>query len=746
MRLAGALAGLCACLGAAPASAEPARTEEEEGSIRVIATTPVPGLGTPVEEIPARVQSTNAAALRERQPRDLTEHLERNFSGTGVNQGQGNPYQADFSYRGFSASPLLGAPQGISVFIDGVRVNETFGDTVNWDLIPVNAIATAHLLAGANPVFGLNTLGGALVARTKSGFSHPGSAARLSAGSFGRRVLEAETGAHGRNADYFVAADSVREDGWREHSSSRVRRLFAKAGWQDGRSDLDLSLAVADSGLEGTQALPLSMLGNRRQPYTWPDRTENALAFAQLKATHFPSPDLLFAGSVYLRDLRHRNLSSNVNDDFDPLAAAGPGNAPGSNTRSQVDQRAYGLSLQASFDHAGERFRNRFTAGLTRDAGRALFVQDEQEAMYGAGREATGIGNFQRDTDAATRTGNRALYFINHFSPGERWHLIASGRYDVTRVSIRDRSGAAAALDGEHRFARFNPALGAAFNPRPDVTLYAGYGEGMRAPTPMELTCADPAAPCRLPMNFLADPPLDAVVGRTVEAGLRARPRQGLAFGAAAYRAALDHDIQFVSSGGGTNAGFFRNVGRTLRAGVELDAAASAGRWSLRAALALVRATFETPFTAHSPANSSADAAGDIQVARGDRIPGLPERTLKLRAGWAATPRLDLGFAWVHAGRQFARGDENNRDANGPLPAYGVAHFDARYEIGGAWQLLVKVDNLFDREYETFAVLGRNFFNGPGGSFDAASATSEAFRTPAAPRALWLSLRYAPRQ
>jgi iron complex outermembrane receptor protein len=247
----------CAMLCAVPAAAQAPRnpvTETEGPAVEVVGITPVPGLGTALPDIPATVQSSGAEELRRRDARDLAEHLERGFAGVNLNSATGSPYQQDLQYRGFTASPLLGLPQGLSVFVDGVRVNEAFGDMVNWDLIPRNAIANVNLMSGSNPVFGLNTLGGVLTVQTKSGFSFPGTSARLEGGSFGRRAAEFEHGGHGERGDWFVAANATDDAGWREHSSSRIRQAFAKGGWQDSRTDIDVSLAVADNALEGTQA------------------------------------------------------------------------------------------------------------------------------------------------------------------------------------------------------------------------------------------------------------------------------------------------------------------------------------------------------------------------------------------------------------------------------------------------------------------------------------------------------------
>ena len=92
--------------------------------------------------------------------------------------------------------------------------------------------------------------------------------------------------------------------------------------------------------------------------------------------------------------------------------------------------------------------------------------------------------------------------------------------------------------------------------------------------------------------------------------------------------------------------------------------------------------------------------------------------------------------------RQFARGDENNRDANGQVPGYAVLNLDASYRLARNWELFAKVANLFDQRYQTVGVLGRNFFNGPGNAFDAALAAPEQFRPPGAPRAAWVGIRH----
>ena len=196
--------------------------------VEVIATTPLPGSGVALSKLPANAQVFTGGDLRQQRAGNLTEFLEQNATSITVNAAQGNPYQPDINFRGFTASPLLGTPQAISVFFDGVRINEPFGDAVNWDLIPQSAIASIQLIPGSNPAFGLNTLGGAIALYSKRGATEypdaPGGAITLSDGSFGCRTLLVETGGRRDAWDWFVTANDARDQGWAEHNASRVRQ------------------------------------------------------------------------------------------------------------------------------------------------------------------------------------------------------------------------------------------------------------------------------------------------------------------------------------------------------------------------------------------------------------------------------------------------------------------------------------------------------------------------------------------
>jgi len=720
--------------------------------VQVVGTTLLPGSAVPLAKLPANAQLFTSKDLKRQASASLTDFLEANATGLTVNAAQGNPHQPDINVRGFSASPLLGTPQGISVFFDGVRVNEPFGDSVNWDLIPVSAITSIQLIPGSNPAFGLNTLGGAIAVYTKSGSSEypdrPGGSVSASGGSFGRRTLGFEAGGKAGDPagtwDWFGTVNDSRDHGWAQHNASHVRQAFAKLGWQNDTTDIDLSLQFADNRLEGTQTLPQSFT-DPREAYTWPDLNTNRVAALALKASVELNDVWLISGNAYVRRFRNRSLASNVNDAFvagDVVQAT--------NDASSIDQfgRGAGIQLTRSGPLGGlfggllGGLSQRLLVGASVDDGRARFTRTSQDATFTPDRGTQALGPFMPDTDSDSTTRHTGVFASDSIDIAERWTLTLAGRFNRADVTITDRSGAAPQLNGAHRFERFNPALGISFNPSATFTAYANYGEGMRAPTAIELTCADPNDPCKLPNNFLADPPLKKVVSQTLEAGARGSGEGGLAWSAAVFRTDLHDDLQFINANGvAVNAGYFQNVGTTRRQGLELDLR---GRFkTITAALhySFVDATYRTGFTTNSPANSSADANGAISVQRGNRIPSVARHSLKLRLDADATSDWRIGASLLVASSVGARGDENNLDANGRVPGYAVVNLDTHWQLTRRFSVFARIDNALDRRYANFGVTGLNVFTGPARSFDATNPRAEQFRGHGAPRGAWVGVQ-----
>ncbi len=706
----------------------------ETSTIEVVGTTPLPSIGTPINQVPSNVQTGSSKSIEQQQSLDLSEYLDNNLGSVNTSNTVANPYQADVQFRGFTASPLLGTPQGLSVYMDGVRVNEAFGDIVNWDLIPANAIANINLIPGSNPLFGLNTLGGALAVHTKSGAEFPGFKATVYGGSWARRAFEFEAGGVSKenNLDYFVAGNLFKENGWREHSSSDVKQIFGKVGWQNDTSDLDLSMALADTSMEGTQAVPLSLLDNPKKAYTYPDSIGNQMVMLNLKGSHFLTDDKLIAGNMYYRNNKTDDFNSNANT-VDPHDSR--------NITATTNQNGFGGAFQLTLlgDLSlgmGVAHKNQFTVGASVDMGRTDFNSDSAIASI-IGNETVTDSPLVIDRIVRLKTKNDyyGLYATDTFSWSDKLYMTLSGRYNLAKIKLsgfsQDSTGTGD-LNGNHRYSRFNPAIGFNYNPSSALGFYGGYNEGMRAATPVELSCADATRPCSLPNAFAADPHLEKVVAKTWEGGVRGKLGKDASWNIGAFTTTNSNDIQFISSNISTQ-GFFKNVGDTRRQGLEFGLNAKLNTLSLSANYGFVDATYQSAFEAASAANSTADAiTSKIQVSKDNRIPGIARHTLKLRAAYDVTPSWNVGSNLILTSGQYARGDENNLDVNGKVPGYGVVNLDTHYSINNNWKLFAKINNLFDKNYQTFGVLGNNIFNG----------LNEQFRSPAAPRAGWIGVTY----
>ncbi len=730
------------------------------GEIDVVGASPVHGAGD-LDHAPGNVQTATDRDVAASRPRDLSELLSSRMGSVSVNDTEGNPFERDLQLRGFAASPVLGAAQGIAVYQDGVRLNEPFGDTVDWDLIPLSAISGIDLVPGSNPVFGLNAQGGALQIETKTGFTHPGVEATLEGGSFGERRVELAAGRRLGAASLFVAGDLDGEDGWREHSASAVRQLFADLGWAGARSSVDLSVTGARNRLNGDGATPAGLLAeDRRAIFTFPDVVDREALSVAGRFRLAPAPTTLVEGNLYARRL----LTAETNGDTASYApCAGPGEAgllcsgegepvhdehglpvplagtlpDAARNGSRTVQNGYGGTLQATVTRPLAGRRNELLAGASADLGDALFDARSEIASLSPEREALGSGVFPLASFVRVESRSRALgaFAADTFFWTDRLAFEVAGRANAARVRLLDELGGD--LSGDHSFRRLNPAASATYAPSPGRSLYATYAESSRAPNPVELACADPARGCLLPSAFVADPPLRQVVTRTAELGARAR-RGGMRASVALYRAVSSDDILFVHSGRALGQGYFANVGRTRRQGIEIglrrDAPHPAGLGAPRGlawylAYSLTDATFETPFVAASPDNPFAEN-GAIAVRRGARLPGVPRHGFKAGLHLGAG-RWSGGIEAVWSSPQYLRGDEANLAP--PLAGTTLVAATGRLALGSRLALVGRIDNLLDRRVATFGTFGDASGLGAAGA-------DPRFLVPGAPRALRLGI------
>lgn len=718
----------------------------------IVTTTPLDRLGVPRDQIPANVQSASSEDFSRQKPTTITGFMDQNMSGVYVNEAQSNPFQPDLSFRGFTASPLLGNPIGLSVFVDGVRVNESFGDTVFWDLIPTSAVDKVDLIPGSNPVFGLNTLGGALAIRTKSGRDERGLRAELTGGSFGRRSAQLEVGAAGDALAGFLAAHYYDEEGWRDHSPSTVRQLFGQAGWQMASTDLELLYTHASNILRGNGLAPEAFLRERREAiYTHFDETKPELDFVNLTGTRSLNGNLLLTGNVYRRELDVSTFNGDAEFDdgdtpLDPVDDA----YEAENRRTVAAQQTTGAALQVSHGAPIARRKNQLTIGASWDRGRSEFQQFEQPAGFTSDRGTTAAGDFELDTHVRDTSDYFGLYLTDTLSLGEKAHLTLSGRYNQADVEISDASGAAPELNGRHSFQRFNPAAGVTYAFSPAMTAYAGYNEGFRAPSPVELTCADENAPCSLPVGFVADPPLDPVIARTIEAGLRGSIAPGgrssplaasLTWNVSGYQTNLKDDILFTAVG--NSQGFFSNVPGTRRRGLELGMTGTAAQLDWSATFSLVAATFRSNVELFNPIASASDPSvpDTISVSSGDRLPGIPRHLTKLSADYRLSDAVAVGGNLVYVSSQYLRGDEDNRLE--PLPGYAVLNLRAAWQPTETLRLFARIDNVLDRNYATLGALNRNAFDANSEPLEGVGpGPVQRFVSPGLPRSVWMGIEY----
>ena len=705
-------------------------------------------------------QAATAQAIAAARNLDLAQFLERNLASVFINEAQGNPLQPDVQYRGFVGSPLLGLPQGLAVYQDAVRINEPFGDTVNWALIPKSAIDAVFLVPGSNPLFGLNALGGALAIRTKDGFAHPGVRASLAGGSFGRWLANGEVGGtRGERLGYFGTLSALREQGWRDFSPTDALQAFAKLGWRRDGASVDLSVSAAATDLVGNGAAPERLLAlDRTAVFTRPDRTRNGLLQLNLVAELERGRNWLWRGNVYWRASGIRSYNGD-DSDFDECAAGQflcRDNADGDAqaaldrngnpivaaehlqgatvNRTRTEQAGTGFALQAERDATVGGRDIRLVAGFAFDTADIDFTSSTELGALDDTRLAIPGGVFVGDafTSVAAQPRHAAFYLSNVIALREDVHVTAAARYSRAKVALRDRLGTA--LNGDHEFHRLNPSLGATYQATPGLALYASYGEANRTPSPVELTCADEDDPCRLPNAFLADPPLRQVVARTFEVG--ARGAAGLFdWRVGWFRTRNDDDILFISAGAFTNEGYFDNVGATRRQGVELSLRGETGRLRWFAHYTLLNATFEDGFPVAS-ANHPQAINGEIHVHPGANLPLVPRRLLKAGLTTELTSRIGVDAELLRVSRQHLRGDEANWVRG--LGGYAVVNLRMDYRLGARLTAFVSIDNLFDRDYATFGVFGAAD-EVLGDGFE-----SPRFVTPSAPRAAWLGIEIQP--
>jgi outer membrane receptor protein involved in Fe transport len=797
----------------------------QASKVDVVSATPLAGTDLSIDQIAAPVQTATAGDVADSGALDLADFMNRRLNGVYFNEMQGNPFQPDVNFRGYTASPLLGTPEGISVYLDGMRQNQPFGDVVSWDLIPKIAISEITLVPGSDPLFGLNTLGGALSVQTKNGVTNPGLDGMLTYGSSGRKAVQAEWGGgKATGFNWYLAANAFHESGWRVDSPSDVRQGFARLGWRTDKTDLALTMSYAYNTLIGNGLQDYRLLANNYSSvYSIPDSTANRSPAFNFIARHTFNNALTFSGNAFFRNIRTEAIDANFNTDVIgapiyqsspqeqaalsasgytgfPTSGANIANTPfpkwsciaeallpsgnpdatcdGLNIYSKEVQKEYGVSGQIIWNTKPRIGRNQFAVGVALDRGIVDYTQNTGFAYVNPNYTLTSVPAWQ-DGAAVNLHGlspNWSLYFTDTLTLWKTVNVTVSGRYNRYRINNSDRLDpipGPGSLDGDYVYQRFNPAVGITWSPVSTVNAYARYSQGSRAPTSIELGCADPANPCALPNALAADPPLQQVVTATWEAGLRGHPEvpfvHNLNWNVGAFRAENRNDILFVSSVV-LGTGYFQNFAKTQREGFDADLDGRIGPVTWGLDWTFLSATYQSTETVDGSANNTSDSAlagypglsGNIYIHPGNRIPLIPKQTGKAYADYQATSKLGFELNEVVVSSSYARGNENNAYkadgvyylGPGVSPGYAISNFRAHYDLTKRLQLALQIDNLFNSKYYTAAQLANTAITGQGafqsypfpaytsGPFaGSAPVPSATFFSPGAPRRAWVELR-----
>ncbi len=696
----------------------------------VLGATPLLGSGVDAAKVPAASNVLTGQDITRYGPPEPLRALNDRVGGVALDDPAGNPLQPNLVYRGFVAGPLDGTAQGLAVYVNGVRFNLPFGDTVNWDLIPDAAISRINL-EGANPVFGLNALGGALSVQLKDGFSYHGGQIEAYGGSFGRVDTDFQYGRQSGSTASYIAGTVYHDGGWRQGQSSDQYNVYGDVGWRGAQAEVHLNIIAADTSLNGPGTVPVQLLdAQRNAQFTGPNLVANKYSRVSLTGSTDITDTVSVQTVAYYQYFQQRVVNGNTPnfspcDDGSGLLCEAPGQpltdrggnpipdflagGPYSELDVQtVNTNGYGVSAQAT--DTGDLFGrgNSFIAGGSFDGGDTLFNASSETGGLTADRNFFGPGPVIDQSDgsiAPVRIGVTNAYYglfaTDILDLTRRLSLNLSGRFNYAQINLDDENGGA--VTGNHSYAHFNPGAGLTYKITPAVSAYAGWSEANRAPTPAELSCADIASPCTLANFFVGDPNLKQVVARTIETGLRGSFRPTAAaqvqWNAGLFRTDSSDDIFFLPS---TIPGrdFFQNIGATRRQGIEAGLSLRQGRLYAWLAYALTDATFQTAFLEDSPLNPAANANGQIQVSKGDQLPGVPENRLKFGAQYGVTDAWTVGFTGLASSGQYLVGDEANLTPK--TGAYVVLGLNTSYKLTSNVTLFGYVQNVLNARYDTF--------------------------------------------
>jgi iron complex outermembrane receptor protein len=733
-------------------------TREE---IVVIGNTPLPGSSVDKDKLPGTSQILSADDFAKNHAISILNTLSQRIPGLQLSDSQGNGSFQDLHYRGFAASPLQGTPQGIAVYQNGIRLNEAFGDTVNWDLIPDTAI-DKFALSSNNPAFGLNAIGGAVNLVMKNGFTYRGLEGEIQGGSYGQLNGSIQYGVKAGLFSLYLAGEAFKDDGWRKLSSSDIERLYVDAGFNGDISEFHLIAQAARSSLGVVGPTPLDLVNaDDTAVYTSPQTTRNEIGSLALTGNVSLGDTLSIQTNIYGRHLEQKHIDGNdsnfescstrssfggklcLEDDAFGTPAGGKttafrnqfvilgrqgqsfpfiaGTPYGTIDKTSTNTTTIGGSAQATYDAAVFGHTNNFVFGGSVDHSDIVFSSSStlgyifpdlavglNGALPGSGAVIHSGGNLGYAPVALTATTDYyGLYAADTFDITDRLSATVGVRVNIIDIGTRDQTGAAPELNADNEYTHANPQAGLAYKLGSGVTAFGGYSQSNRAPTALELDCADRVKPCLLENSLVSDPPLKQVVANNYEIGLRGS--NTIMFGAsnigrlnwnvALYRTDSDDDIIALASVI-QGRGYYTNVPATRRQGLEIGGDYVWGALTAFANYSFVGATYRFDGILASPNSPAADGAGNIAVHSGNRLPAIPRHQIKVGADYQVTPQWIVGGDVEYFGSQYLVGDDSNTNAK--LTPYVVANIRTSYQLTDTIEIFGHINNLLDRRYASY--------------------------------------------
>lgn len=686
----------------------------------------------PIVEAPFPVDMISRDRI-ERVHHSVAEVLE-NLPGVSLGDQVGSPFQPDLRLRGFSVSPVVGLPQSISVFVDGVRINEADASQVHFNLLPMRDLERVELVRGPAGNFGKNSLAGALNLVTRRGLGDSQVELEVFGGDFGDLGGSLLASGEAAGFDLYSRLSYRQTDGWRMKNHARQLQAFIKVGKRGVQSDAWISYTLSSDSIEGPQALPESWLEGGALPpdISSPPTDRRELQYTGGKGDYF-RPRLHFFNAYLERTLN-----------------------------SALEISLSGFARFTDFDQFNDNVTEADAMGLTGIAsgGSALQVRYEPNPDV---RISSGIDIARNDVDieilelpnrafpdleknttelAGTNENNLGLYTDLFWRADQRTALHSSLRFDHVSVPFRDF------LDPEHNgdnlFNQITGALGLSRETLPGVRLFMGYARGFRAPVILEITCADPEDPCPLPFELGADPPLDPVTTDSWQVGFRTE-RSQMSTSVTAYWSEVHNDLFSVVDPEQPTRGFFTNLEGTRRIGLEgsmtIKSIPVLPGASIQGSIAWTRATFETHATLAAPFLEGDEEEEEDEdpdqilpapvVEPGDRFPLIPAFTAGLAISYERGEyQSDLSLHYV--GERFLVGDEGNNEDFGKLAGYALLNLNISRVVGSA-TLYAEVKNLLNQSYNPFGLISPNV-RGP-------SEEIERFFTPGLPRRMLIGAR-----